>query len=278
MIVSKIVLSGMEIPPIFYAAVRYALVGLIALPWLFPIPKPWWRIALVGFLMGGGGFALLFAGIKTVTPSSAAIVYQLGLPMTALLSVIMLGETIDWRRGTGMALTFVGVIMVMLNPEGFVLSGGLLFVAGSALAGSLAAVMMKQMQGVRPMQFQSWVGLASMLPLGFLTTVIERNQIQSATIAGWPLVAAVLFSAVIVSILSHSLYYSLIARYEANMIAPLLILNPLMTIVLGIIVTDDHFDLRIAFGTVIALLGLIISSLRRNHAIPSAPLLKNRFR
>src|SRR3712207_9255654 len=86
-VVSKIVVSGMEIPPLFYAAIRYGIVAILALPWLLPAPRPRWRILAVGFLMGGGGFALFFLGIRTASPSSAAIVAQLGLPMTVLLSI-----------------------------------------------------------------------------------------------------------------------------------------------------------------------------------------------
>src|SRR4051812_33419029 len=78
-IISKIVVSGMEIPPLFYAAIRFGLVAAIAGPWLFPAPKPRWRIALAGLLMGGGSFALFFMGIKTASPSSSAVVQQLGL-------------------------------------------------------------------------------------------------------------------------------------------------------------------------------------------------------
>ena len=55
--------------------------------------------------MGGGSFALLFVGLKTATPSAAAVVSQLGVPMVTLLSVMVLGERIRWRRGLGIALT-----------------------------------------------------------------------------------------------------------------------------------------------------------------------------
>src|SRR6476659_4042947 len=100
-IVSKIVVSGMDVPPLFYATVRYGVVALVALPWLLPVPRPAWRIICVGFLMGGGGFALFFLGLKTATPSSAAIVGQLSLPLTILLSIAMLGENISPRRALG---------------------------------------------------------------------------------------------------------------------------------------------------------------------------------
>src|SRR5215470_13420720 len=89
-IVSKFAVSHLGAPPLFYAAVRFAVVALATLPWLFPAPKPLWRVIAVALLMGGGNFALLFVGLKTSTPSAVAVVSQLGVPITTLLSVLML--------------------------------------------------------------------------------------------------------------------------------------------------------------------------------------------
>ncbi|WP_244471038.1 DMT family transporter [Microvirga massiliensis] len=278
-VVSKIVVSGMEIPPLFYAAVRYGIVAVLGLPWLLPIPRPRWRILVVGFLMGGGGFALFFVGIKSASPSSAAVVTQLGLPITTLLSVVMLGERIYWKRGLGIALTFVGGLLVMWDPSSALpVSGGLVLILGSAAAGSLAAVMMKQMDGVAPLRFQAWVGFASVVPLAFLTAGLETDQVPRAMEAGWAFVAALLFSALIVSLVAHTIYYDLIGKYPANLIAPLTIMNPLLTVGLGVIVTGDQFDERMALGTGIALCGVMIITLRRNHVMPLAALVWDRLR
>ena len=215
--------------------------------------------------MGGGGFALFFLGLKTSTPSSAAIVGQLSLPLTVLLSVLVLGETISFRRGVGVVLTFVGGIIVMWNPaNGLSLSSGLLLVLASAFTGSLAAIMMKQIDNVRPLQFQAWVGAASVIPLIILTLAFETDQYSLALAAGWPFVSAVLFSALIVSMLAHTIYYGLIRIYPANLIAPLIVLSPLLTVILGILITRDAFDLRMGLGTAIALAGVVIITIRPN--------------
>lgn len=265
-IISKLVVSGMEIPPLFYAAVRFGIVALVAAPWLVPFPRPPWRVLLVGFLMGGGGFALFFLGIKTATPSSSAVVSQLALPFTALLSLTMLRETIDWRRGIGIALTFLGGVLVMWTPgEAFAISGGLTLIGAAAFVGSLAAVLMKQIDGVKPIQFQAWVGVASVLPLVLMTTGLETGQIDQATKAGWPFVAAVLFSALVVSLFAHTLYYGLIQKYPANMIAPLIVMNPLLTVALGVAITGDRFDLRTGLGSLIALCGILIITINRSQ-------------
>jgi O-acetylserine/cysteine efflux transporter len=264
-IVSKIVVSGMEIPPLFYAAVRYVLVAVLTLPWLLPLPKPLWRTALVGLFMGGGSFALFFTGMKTATPSGSAIVQQLGLPMMTLLSVLMLREMPDRKRWIGSVLTFAGALLVMWDPEGVSLTGGLVFVAAAAFVGSLASVMMKQVRGVRPLQFQAWAGLTSALLLAVLTTTLEDGQLVQAAAGGWPFVAAVLFSAVVVSLVAHTIYYGLVLRYPANLIAPLMVLNPLMTVGLGMAVTRDPFDLRMGIGTGLALLGVLVVTLGGEH-------------
>ena len=70
--------------------------------------------------------------------------------MTALLSMAILGEMPDRKRWIGIA-AFLGVVLVMWGADGVVLSGGLLFIAASAFAGSLAAVLMKS-PGVRPLR------------------------------------------------------------------------------------------------------------------------------
>ena len=64
--------------------------------------------------------------------------------------------------------------------------------------------------------------------------------------------SAVLFSALIVSMWAHTIYYGLIRIYPANLIAPLIFSHPLLTVILGILITRDAFGLRMAIGTAIA--------------------------
>lgn len=275
-ILSKYVVSILDVPPLFYAFVRFAILALATFPFLFPMPRPRWRIIAVALLMGGGNFTLFFVGLKFSTPSSAAIVLQLGMPITTLLSVLVLGETIRWRRGVGILLTFAGAMTVMWDPGGFIFSAGLLMIAGAAFMGSLGAVMMKQLEGVRPLTYQAWVGFASLWPLALLTALFEPGQVEAAREAGWPFLAAVLFSALVVSLLVHSIYYILIQRHEANLIAALTLMTPLMTIAMGVAILEDPFGPRMVAGTILALSGVLIIALRGNRVMPKLPALWNR--
>ena len=267
-VVSKIVVGEWGVAPLFYTALRFAVVLAVTFPWLLPAPRPIWRILMIGVLMGGGNFALLFMGLQTASPSAAAIVLQLGVPITTLLSVFMLGERIHWRRGLGMALTMAGALTVIWNPDGITLSYGLWLIAGATVVGSLGGIMMKQMEGVAPLRFQAWVALASLVPMALGSLLFEHNQWPSAMAAGWPFVGAVAFTALIVSVVGHTAFYGLIQRYEANLIAPLTLMAPLATIAFGVLITHDHFDTRMAIGAALALTGVLIVALRRNHVAP----------
>lgn len=275
-IISKHVVSGMDVPPLFYAAARFAVVALATFPFLFPAPRPYWRLILVALLMGGGNFALMFVGLKQSTPSSAAVVLQLGMPMTTLLSVLLLGERIRWRRGIGIALTFAGAVTVMWDPHGFSISRGLMFVAAAAFAGSLGAILIKGMEGVRPLTYQAWVGFASLWPLAALSAWLEPGQLQSGMAAGWPFLAAVVFSGLVVSLAAHSGYYILVQRYEANLISALTLMTPLATIALGVAIMHDPFGPRMAIGSAVALTGVLIIALRGNQVMPLLLAIRNR--
>lgn len=264
-VVSKVVVSDWQVPPLFYAAVRFALVAALTLPWLRPMPRPAWRIVTVGLLMGGGSFALLFMALQTVSPSAAAVVSQAGVPITTLLSILILGERIHWRRGLGITLTLIGVLVVVWEP-GFAISAGLLLVLAAAASGSLGAVLMKQMGDIAPLRFQAWVGMSSALLLAPLTLVLETPDWNQLAAVKWQFMAAVVFSALVVSVGAHTLYYVLIARYEANLIAPLTLITPLATIGLGVAITNDRLDTQMIVGSAIALTGVLIVALRRTKA------------
>ena len=261
-VLSKVVVGGWAIPPLFFAAVRFAVVLAVTAPWLLPMPRPHWRIIAIGLLMGAGNFALLFIGLQTATPSAAAVVIQIGVPFTTLLSVIVLGERIRWRRGLGIALTLSGVILVVWTPAGLVLSPGLWFIIAAAFTGSLGAVLMKQVEDVAPLRFQAWVGLVSFLPLSVASAMFEHGQWASAAAIGLPFVAAVLFAALVVSVLGHTSYYGLIRRYDANLLAPLTLMTPIFTIAFGVWLTGDRLDARMVIGTLVALTGVLVIALR----------------
>ncbi|MFC0587827.1 DMT family transporter [Novosphingobium aquiterrae] len=268
-VMSKLIVGTLHVPPLFFTALRFGIVALATLPWLLPMPRPAWRLLLIGLFMGGGSFGLMFIALTWVSPSEAAVVVQISVPITALLSIVMLGERIRWRRGLGITLALIGVLLVVYQP-GLHISAGMAFLLASAVCGSFGAVMMKQMGDIAPLRFQAWVGVTGLVVLAPASLLFEPGAFAATRDAGWVIVACALYAALVTSVFAHTAYYFLIGRYEANLVAPLTLLTPLITIGLGVWITGDHIDAKMIVGSAIALTGVLIIALRSR----SAPLVQ----
>jgi len=131
-VITRWVVFDAAIPPIFFAAIRFLGVSLLLIPFLRPIPKDIKTLFFISFFIGSGHFALLFLGLANAEASAAAIVGQLGVPFSTLMSMAFLGEKVGWRRGLGITLAFAGVFLIAVDPESFSVSIGLLYIAGAA--------------------------------------------------------------------------------------------------------------------------------------------------
>ncbi|MDB5535596.1 MAG: hypothetical protein JWQ65_471 [Devosia sp.] len=258
LVVSRALFSMYAIAPIFYAAARFAMVAVILSPLLRPLPKPLLPVIVIGALMGAFHFGLMFLALNAASTTSVSIVLQLSIPLTAILSVLILGEQVGWRRSAGIALAFTGVMIVMWEPSGQSITFGLIFAFASAASLALGSILLKRYGPIRPLRLQAWVALASFPPLTAYSLLAEHHQIETSLAAGWPFWAGLVFSAFVVTIIAHTLYFGVLQRYPASLIAPLGLMMPLMSIAMGVVILHETFDLRMLAGGVVALAGLLV--------------------
>jgi drug/metabolite transporter (DMT)-like permease len=109
-----------------------------------------------------------------------------------------------------------------------------------------------------------------------LSAIFEHGQTEVLRRAPLPFIGAVLFSGLVVSVVGHTADYGLIQRHEVNLLQPLTLMSPLATIALGVMITHDHFDARMAAGAAIALIGVLVIALRPNQVMPLLLLIWNR--
>lgn len=274
-IVSKVAVSDLGAPPLFYAAARSALVALLLMPLLRPLPQKLGAVMLTGLAISGGSFALLYMGLITATPSAASIVSLAGAPMTVLFAILILGERIGWRRALGIALTFAGVMLAMTGGGGLEMDTGLWLVFASAVVGALGSVFVKRLE-VDSFRLQAWASVASVLVLAPLSLATEPSPLPALGAAPWALAGCLLFAAVAASIGAHGIYYSLLQRHDANVLVPLTLLNPLLTVALGAWLTNDPVGPRLLIGGAVAIGGVAIIVLRPSLTMPKRWLVNPR--
>src|SRR5262245_5288521 len=103
----------LEIPPLMAGALRFGLVSLVLLPRTRIHPGRMKLIHALALTAGAGQFALMFLALsltKNVAP--LAVVLQLGVPFATLLSIVVLKETVRWRRWVGIGFSFLGGAIV----------------------------------------------------------------------------------------------------------------------------------------------------------------------
>ena len=263
------------VPPIFFAFLRFALLYAFLAPWLRPRPTDIKTVVVVALCMGALQSVLLFMGMRWATPSGMAIAVQMGVPFATILSVIFLKETVGLPRILGMTLAFAGVMLVIVHPGETDMSLGMLLGIGAAFVASLGMILVKRLP-MDSIRMQAWIGLISWPPLLLLSLTFEHDQMAGVVSGGWAFGLALMVTVVLVNIFGHGVFYNLLQRYDATLIAPITLLAPLVGVVSGILLTGDPMGWRLFVGGGLTLVGVGIIALRQNKKLPAAALAREK--
>lgn len=259
-----------EFPPVLFTALRFGLLAVFLIPMLRVARGEMPVLLAAAALTGPVMFSLLFIGIAKVDDASTvAIASQLHVPFSTLLSVWLLGETIRWRRKLGIALAFGGIALISFDPRVFSYWEGLGLVIASSFFGSLGLIYIKRLRHVQPLQLQAWVAIAGSPVLLLLSGIMEWDQwsvslLTDVTWRGW---AAVLFTALLSSLVAHTGWYYLLGRYPVTSLAPLTLLSPLFGVFFGVTLLHDRLTPRMLLGGAITLVGVFIVLLREKKLV-----------
>jgi O-acetylserine/cysteine efflux transporter len=263
-------LSADRFPPVFLTFLRFLIVGLVVWPWL-RLRRGEMRWLLVAATCSGGlQFALMYSGVAiSGNMSSVAIAGQLGVPFATLMSVALLGEVIHWRRSLGIAMSFVGVVIIGFSPEVLTSATGLVLIVIAAFVGSIGLVAIKRVRDLEPLELQAWLAWGSLPFLLPLSLVIEDGQLASLGLAGLPGWGALLYSAVLASLVAHTSYFALIRRYPVSSIAPVTVLTPLFSVFFSVLLLGDVLDPRMVVGGLLTLTGVTVILVRERKPVPT---------
>lgn len=257
-----------EVPPVFLSFLRFFGVALILSKYLLNIPKQLGLIFLISICIGGFNFIILFLAFKYSNASAVSIVGKIDLPIVTILSILLLGEVVKWRRTLGMTLAFVGVLIVLYQPGEMRVEIGLIFAITSAFLGAVGTILMKRLVPVGVFQLQAWVAFLSIGPLLLLTILFEQNQISSLIDGGPYVWGGVIASIVLVALFGHSSFYYLVKKYDVTQIMPFTLTVPLWAVIFSTIFLGEEITPKLIIGGVLCLGGVWLVSIRENKSIP----------
>lgn len=259
------------VPPMMLISIRFFMVGLLVLPF---VPVPWGhmrRIFYLSVMIGVLHFAPNFTGLQFVDSGVGAILNQLSVPFSAIMAAIFFHDRIGWRRLLGMALAFAGVAVLMGEPKRATDLWGAALMIFAALAWAISLVQTKFLKQVHPLSLVGWMTLMAAPQLVVLSLLLEEQPVTAALSMGWNGWGPILYMAIFVSVLSHSLWYDLIQRHPINVTAPYALLTPVFGVLFGVLMLGEPLTWWMIAGSLITLAGVTIITIRRPYQAAPPP-------
>jgi drug/metabolite transporter (DMT)-like permease len=238
---------------------------VIAVPTVVFVPRPQVPLRwLIGYGIGFGTlqFVFLFIAMDVGMPTGlASLVLQASAPCTVLLGAVFLRERLTARQGIGIGLAVLGLAAIAasraqsaaLLPVLLTLCGALGWAFGN-LCNRLAAP-------PKPMHLTLWMCVVPVVPLFAASALVEGNGCTSVptlfTAEGLPGLGALLYVALLATVVGSGIWTWLMRRYPAGVVAPYSLLVPVVGIALSAAVLGEQPSV-VELGSAVLIVGGVL--------------------
>lgn len=247
--------------PLYISWARYDSACLFVLPWAVArrgrhfLPREELPAHALRTFFAAAAMCCFFVGISFAPLADVTSAYFVGPIVAAILSVLLLGEVLTWRKIAALVLGFTGAVVVV-NPGGGLNAGLLLGVAAGVLfALYVIATRMtsRASDPVGTLAFQCLFGAVILAPLAaWQWSLPSAGELWLFLLMG------------AISALCHFMTISAFRHAEASLLAPLSYLELLGAVVIGYAFFQDLPGIRVATGAALIVLGGLVL-LQRRH-------------
>jgi len=258
-VVSKIAMRA--IPPVTMLALRY----VIAVPTLFlllklrGVLKPLRRehmgiVFAIGFTGYFASFCLQMMGINRLTGAVSSLIGAMNPIFIPLLAAVFLKEQLTLRKVLCVAVSMIGVTVIVGAGGTVDLIGALLMLASVFLWSSTSIIIRRLGGQYDPMQI-AMMAIACALPLTGGWALLE---LRTAPISfQLPSCLALLYLGTIGTAAPHSLWNYCLSKMDASFCSMFYPLQPLVSATLGVIFLGEEITSNYLIGAAIICAGII---------------------
>ena len=260
------------IPPLFFAAIRFALVGLLALK----IPRPacsWKYVVAVGLCMSAGQFGFLYLALAAGMPAGiASLVLQAQVPLTIVLASVAFRESVGPRKLVGVGLAIVGLVVVGMTHGSTVPVIGLALVLAAAASWAVGNVASRK-AGASGLSMVIWSALVVPVPLLGLSAALEgpASWVTALHVWGWPQTLSTAYTVIVATVVGFGLWNTLLARYPASSVVPFALLVPVAGLLSAWLIQHQVPPAGTIAGGLVLIAGAALALATRKPAVASAP-------
>jgi O-acetylserine/cysteine efflux transporter len=259
-----------DTPPLVLVALRFALV---AVPLICFVPKPAtsWRVIVgVGLFVSAGQFGLLFTAMHLGLPAGlAAVVLQCQMIFTIVVAAIALRERPTGRQIAGAGVGLAGLAVVAVGR----IEGGagaaalvpLLICVAAGLSWGIGNVVARAAGPANGFGMVVWSAAVVPLPILGLSLLLDGPAVvgEAFTSIGWPTVLSLAYTVVLASLFGYTVWYSLLGRYPAALVAPFALLAPPAGLLSAALVLGQIPNPLELVGSALLVGGVAVGQLRR---------------
>jgi len=218
-----------DLPPLFFATLRFFFVVFPLAFFLKRPPVPWRHLAAYGVLIGAGQFGVLYYAMTShISPGLASLVVQSQVFFTVGLSMWLMRERVRGYQVIALLLAIAGIGVIIAHTDGATTPLGLGLVLIAALCWACGNVIAKSSGEVDMLAYVVWGGLFSVPPLLAASLIFEGPQAIAAGLArsDGQTLAVVLWQSVGNTLFGYGAWGWLLARHPAAVVAPMALLVP----------------------------------------------------
>lgn len=248
-----------QLDPYIFGLLRFSIVFVCLLPWLKVVPGQMVKLFILGNLIGGFQFALVFLGMDLTNHVSAmSVVVQLNIPITLVLAHFFLAERMSYWRTSGVIVSFLGVLIITLEPEVLEESSAVIVVFFATVLYSLGVILMRKITAVPVFQTQAWVAFYSVPAFIFMTLVFEENQVDQVMNMDWIGISMVLYTSILSTIVGYGGMNFLLRRFPVTLVSPFMVTVPVFATISSVIFLGEVLTGKFMIGAGVTLSGLAI--------------------
>jgi len=146
---------------------------------------------------------------------------------------VVFGERLGRKRLLGMAVAFVGILLINGEPRIREQELGVALVLGGAFFWACGQMIVRKLGPIGGLTAIAWVSVVAAPQLFFASVLVEEGQL--AALAGAPLSVwgTVLYLGLVMTALGYTCWYHVLGHYEVNQVMPFLLLTPVTSVAGG---------------------------------------------
>lgn len=252
-------------PPLLGASLRFGIAAALLLPAAmlmapaaFRDRKAWRLAALVGVFSFGAGYGLTYLSAPRIPSGLGSLTFGFFPFWVAVLAHFLLGDRLTLRKVLAIFIGLAGLALLFggsLRELGRDTMLGVAVQTSSVVIQGFPQIFVKRDGKAVPSVFLSGVGMliGSAVLLAFGSAAGEWERPFPAT---QPVLLSILYLSLIGSVTTFQIYYALLKRLSATLMALIALITPPIAVILGIVYRDEQLGALTLTGGAVVLLGV----------------------